>query len=168
MSSVFSRNTTMSVRLASCHGRRHAGEIADGAHAGVQVEVLAHGHVERAHAAAHRRAQRTLDRDDEIAQRVQRLVGKPRAVELVGLLARVHLHPGDAAPVAVGLVHRGVHHLEHHRRHVDADAVALDEGDDRIVRDVQRRVRVDGDASGRLAGLDVFVLQLTLSDRSGN
>jgi hypothetical protein len=36
---------------------------------------------------------------------------------------------------AVGLGNRGVDDLDHDRRDIDADAVALDEGNDRIVRD---------------------------------
>ena len=93
----------MSVRLASCIGLDDTREIADRPHAGVQVEALPHRDVERADAAADRRAQRALDRDDEVAQRLQGFIGKPLAVEPVGLVAAVDLHPGDAAPVAVGL-----------------------------------------------------------------
>ena len=101
-----------------------------------------------------------LMRHDEVAQRGQRLVGKARAVELVGLVAREHLDPGDLALAAVGLLDRGIHHFEHHRRDVDADAVAFDEGDDGIVRNVERRVRIDGDALAVFRNLDVFVLHV--------
>ena len=101
--------------------------------------------------------------DHEVAQRGQRLVGKPRAVELVGLVARVHLDPGDAALAAVGFLDRGIHHLEHHRRDVDADPVAFDEGDDGVVRNVERRVRIDGDALAVFGNLDVLVLHVSAS-----
>ena len=37
------------------------------------------------------------------------------------------------ALAAVGLVHRRIHHLLHHRRDVHADAVTLDERDDGLV-----------------------------------
>ena len=99
-----------------------------------------------------------LMRHHEVAQRGQRLVGKARAVDLGGLVAGEDLDPRDPALAPVGLLDRGIHHLEHHRRDVDADAVALDEGDDGIVRNVQRRVRIDGDALAVFGNLDVFVL----------
>jgi hypothetical protein len=59
---------------------------------------------------------------------VQRLLGQPDvgAVDLGRLLAGVDLHPVDLALAAVGLGHRGVDHLDHHRRDVEAGAVALD------------------------------------------
>ena len=49
----------------------------------------------------------------------------------------IDLGPRDAAFSAIGLFDRGIHYLEHHRGDVDADAVALDEGDDRVIRHVQ-------------------------------
>jgi hypothetical protein len=52
---------------------------------------------------------------------VQGFFGQPdvRAVDLGGLLAGVDLHPVDLALAAVGLGHRRVDHLDHHRRDVD-------------------------------------------------
>ena len=88
------------VDVARVRHRRHdAREVAHRPHAGVQVEVLAHRDVERADAAADRRRERALDRDDELLQRVLRLFRKPaaRAVDLERALAGVHLHPLDPA-----------------------------------------------------------------------
>jgi len=139
--------------------RRHALEVLHRAQADVEVELLAQRHVERADAAAHRRGQRALDRHHVLAQDLQRLVGQPHigAVDLGGLLAGVDLHPLDLALALVGLGHRGVDHLEHHRRDVEARAVALDVGNDRLIGHVQRVILVDGDLLPALGHLDVLV-----------
>ncbi|MDC4225497.1 MAG: hypothetical protein MPW15_14965 [Candidatus Manganitrophus sp.] len=59
------------------------------------------------------------------------------------LLAGVDLHPCDLPFAAVGLGHRRIDHPAHHRGDVEAGAVALDEGNDRLVGDVQGVVGVD-------------------------
>ena len=127
----------------------HTWEVADGAEADVEVELLAERDVERADPAAHRRRQRALDRDREVARRLERLVGEPdvAAVEARRLLARVHLHPLDLARAVVGLRDRRVDHGLHHGRDVDADPVALDERDDRLVG--RRLAGADSLAFGR-------------------
>ena len=114
---------------------RHAAEVAHRAQADVEVELLAQRHVERADAAADRRRHRALDRDRVLPQRDERLVRQPDvgAVEPGRLLAGVDLHPVDRARAAVRLRDGGVDDGLHHGRDVDADAVALDERDDRVV-----------------------------------
>ena len=47
---------------------------------------------------------------------------------------------------------------DHGRRHVNANAITLDKRNDRIVRDVQRRIGVDRDLLAPGGDLDVFVL----------
>ncbi|KAF1858247.1 hypothetical protein Lal_00014748 [Lupinus albus] len=132
------------VRLAQ--RRRHAGEIAHGTQAHVQVELLAQGDVQRADAAADRRRQRALDGHDVLAYAIQRFGRQPHvgAIDLRRLLAGKHFHPCDLALAAVCLRDGGVDDLQHHRGDVDAGAIAFDVGNDRLVRDVQRVVRVDG------------------------
>ena len=49
------------------------------------------------------------------------------------LLARIDLHPVDPPRAVVRLLDGRVDDVLHHRRDVDADAVALDERDDRVV-----------------------------------
>ena len=114
--------------------------------------------VKRAEAAAHRRGQRTLDRDHVLADGVQRLGREPVAVvELGGFLAGVDFHPADLALAAVGLGDRRINNIQHGRRDIDADPVALDEGNDRIGGHVQREIRVDGDLFALCWYLDVLV-----------
>src|SRR6056297_2247912 len=142
------------------HRRADAGEVADGPHAGVEVQALADGDVQRADAAADRRGQGTLDGDHVFLQRVQRLLGQEvgAVVDLAGLLACIDFHPGDAALAAVRAAHRGVDHVLHDRRHVPADAVALDERDDGLVRPVPPEVPVHADDVAALRDLDLLVL----------
>ena len=114
---------------------RHAREVAHGAEADVEVELLAQRDVERADAAAHRRRQRALDRDGVLAHGRERLLGEPdvAAVDRRRLLAGVDLHPVDPPLAAVAALDGGIDDVLHHRRDVGADPVALDVGDDRVV-----------------------------------
>src|SRR5437870_2200196 len=66
------------------------------------------------------------------------------AVDRLGLLAREHLGPRDLLPPPVGLLHGGVQHAHGRAPDVGAGAVALDERDDRVVRDAELPV-VDRD-----------------------
>src|SRR2546428_551083 len=87
--------------------------------------------------------------DEVFADDVERLLGQQvrravLAVDLLRLLARVRLRPGDLLLALVGLLHGGVEHPDRGPPDVGAGAVALDEGDDRVVRHAQLAV-VDGD-----------------------
>src|SRR5690606_8322657 len=146
--------------VGNLHRRRHAGEVLDRPHAGVQVQGLADRDVQGADTAADRRAQRTLDGDHEVAHGVEGLVRQVDVLAVLRdrLLAGVDLHPVDAAPAAVGLLHRSVHDLLHHRRHVDADAIALDERDDGIVGNVEAEIGVAGNALPAFGHLNLVEL----------
>ena len=122
----------------------HALEPAHRAQAHVQVEHLAQRDVQRADAAADRRRERSLDRDEVVAAGLHGLFRQPGVVEVVRLLAGEDLHPVDLALAAVGLGDRGVEHAHGCAPDVGAGAVALDEGDDRVVRHLQAAVG-DGD-----------------------
>ena len=149
--------------------RGHALEPAHRAQADVEVELLAQRDVDRADAAADRRGERTLDRDDEFLRRFERLVGQPDvlAVDPAGLLAGEHLHPHDLPLAAVGLLHRGVDHLQHHGRDVDPGAVALDVGNDRVVGHLEREVLAHADLVAPGGHLDVLVCHWSCSLRKG-
>ena len=144
-------------RLGVLERRGHALVVLDRADAGVQVEVLAQRDVERAEAAADRRGQRALDRDHQVLDRGERLVGEVvAAVELLRLLAEVDLAPMDLALAAVGLGDRRVPDAQAGGRDVDADAVTLDVAQDRVVRDDELAV-LDGDLGAAGGQLDVLV-----------
>ena len=133
--------------------RRNSLEVADGAQANVEVELLAQRNIERANAPTHRRREGALDRHDIVLEDVQCFIGQPYvvAVDAGRFLAGVDFHPVDLPLAAVGLRDRRVDHPDHHRRDVETGAIALDVGDDRVVRDVEARILVDGDllAAGR-------------------
>ena len=139
--------------------RRNALEVLDRAQADVEVELLAQRDVERADAAADRRRQRALDRDHVLAHRLERLGRQPDvgAVDAGRLLAGVDLHPVDLLLAAVSLGDCRVDHLQHHRRDVDAGAVAFDVGNDRLVGHHQGEVGIDLDLLPALGHLDVLI-----------
>src|ERR1035437_5069479 len=118
-------------------GRRHALEPAHGAQADVEVESLAQRDVERTDAAADRRRERSLDADEELAKRVDRLVWKPRLQAVEGFLARVDLHPFDLAFPAVSLFDGGVEDAHGRAPDVRPGSVTLDEGNDGVVGDLE-------------------------------
>ena len=84
--SVFAKDDDVDL-LGMLHRAGHALVVLHRAHAGVEVENLAQGHVERANAAADRRGERSLDGDAQIARRGYRVVGQP-GVELADRLFR--------------------------------------------------------------------------------
>ncbi len=146
------------------HRRLHAREIADRPHAGVQVQRLANRDVQRANATAGRRRQRTLDRDDEALQRMQRFVGQVIvvAVHLGCPLPGVDLHPAQMPLVAIGLLDGCIDDVEHDRRNIDADAVTFDERNDRNVRNDQRMIGIGYDSLAVGRHFDVIVLHEVL------
>ena len=117
-------------QLGVLHRRRHALEPAHRAQAHVEVEELAQRDVERADAAADRRGERALDPDEVLAERVDGLVGQPRAGRVERLLAGEHFLPRDRLAVLRG---RRVHDELRRRPDVDTGAVAFDVRDDRLV-----------------------------------
>ncbi|MNF66429.1 hypothetical protein D3C84_482200 [compost metagenome] len=141
------------------HRAGHAFEPAYRTLANVQVQLLAQGDVQGADATTDRRGQRALDGNDVIANGFQGLFRQPGVlvVDLGGFLTGIDLHPGDLASTAVGLGNGGIHHLDHDRADVDADAVALDEGDDRVVRYIQGHICIDGDFVTDCRHLDLLV-----------
>ena len=118
------------------HGAGHALVILHRAHAGVEVENLAQGHVERADAAADGRGERSLDGDAQIAGGGDGVVGQPGAELAKGLFAGEDLKPADGALAAVGLFDRGVEDALRGLPDVAAGAVAFNERNDGVVGDL--------------------------------
>ncbi len=112
----------------------------------IKVEHLAQGDVERADAAADRRGQRAFDADQIFAEGVQGFIGQPHILAIGGhgFLSGVDFHPGDFPGPAVCFFDRRVQHAHRSRPDVGAGAIALDEGEDGIVGDVEHAV-ADGD-----------------------
>jgi hypothetical protein len=52
---------------------------------------------------------------------------------------------------------RRIDDLDHHRRDVEAGAVAFDVRDDRLIGNVEREVLVDGDLVTAFRNLDVLI-----------
>ncbi|MNS72178.1 hypothetical protein D3C72_1055790 [compost metagenome] len=151
------------------HRAGHALEPQHRAQAHVQVQLLAQGHVERTDTAAHRGGQRPLDRHHVITHGIEGFLGQPGVlvVHLGGFFAGVHLHPGNLALAAVGLLHGGVDHFDHYRRDIDANPVALDIRNDRVVGNVERMVGIDGDLRAVGRNLDFLVSHACTTPLSG-
>jgi hypothetical protein len=113
--------------------RRRSLEVAHRAHARVQIEHLPKRHVQAADAAAYRRGQRALDCNFVSADSLERIVGQPLAVLVLGLLARGHFEPRDLFLAAERLGDGGVEHTHARAPDVRAGAITFYIRDDRIV-----------------------------------
>ena len=127
------------------HRGGHSGEPPHRPQAHVEVEDLAERHVERPDATADRCGQRALDADEVGAEGLDGLVGQPVAGLVERLLAGQDLLPGHGLAVLGG---GGVEDQLGRRPDVHAGAIALDEGDDRLVGDVECAVGTLGDQIG--------------------
>jgi hypothetical protein len=106
---------------------------------------LAERDVQRPDAAADRRREGALDADEVFLERCDGLVREPVTGLVERLLAGEHLAPLDRPAVLRG---RRVEDELRGGPDVDARTVAFDEGDDRVVGDLQRAVRRRGDLVG--------------------
>src|SRR6266516_732652 len=116
------------VRLA--HRAGHAGEVAHGADAGVEVEQLAQGDIEGADAAAHGGGARALDGDAVLADGLEGCVGQPAAGLFERRLPGQDLEPFDPALPLRRLLDGRVEHAPRRAPDVRPGAVSFDEGDD--------------------------------------
>ena len=151
---MFSRKITTSSLPGSFIGDGTPVVPADRAHTGVEVENLAQAHVDRSNPPADGSRQRPLDRKAVVEDRVGGVVGKPgvRPVDLVGLLTRVDLVPGNLAFAAIGRRDRGVEDPDRRGPDVGPDSVPLDERDDGVIWDTQIAVRIPGDLGSESGG----------------
>ena len=126
------------------HRTGHTGEITHRAQAHIEIEHLAQGHIERTHAAGSRRRERALDRHHILAHRLHGFVRQPAigAIHARCFLAGIDFHPRDLALATIGFRHCGIDHLTHHRRNIHARAIALDKGNNRVHRHLERVVGV--------------------------
>ena len=136
--------------LRMLHRARHAFEPAHRAKAYVEIQHLPQRHVERPDPSSDRGRQRSLDSDQVLAEGLHRLIRKPGVEQVLRLLAGVNLHPRDAPLAAVGLLHRRVEDPLRSAPDVRSGSIALDEGQDGLLRDLQPPVaQRDGLTAGR-------------------
>ena len=124
-------------------GRGDAFEPAHGSQANVEVEHLTQRDVQAADAFADGRGQRAFDADEIILERLDRLIGEPVLEFLERGLPGKDFQPFDLAFAAVSLFYRRVEHAHGRRPDVRPRAVAADEGQGGIVRNIQLAV-LDG------------------------
>ena len=130
--------------IGMTHRTGHAGEPAYRPQAYVQVEDLAQRHVQAADAAPHGRGQGPLDAHQVFPETFYRFIRKPAFRKVEGLFACQYLVPRDAAVTAVRLVDRGVENALSRPPDIRSRAVAFDERDDRLGRDVEHAPVIDG------------------------
>ncbi|MCY1429439.1 hypothetical protein D9M71_453560 [compost metagenome] len=126
--------------------------------------MLAQGHVKGANTSTDRGGQRTFDGDDVILDRIQGFLGQPGilVIHLGGLLTGVDFHPGNLALAPIGFLYSSIDHFDHDGTDVYANAVAFDERDDRIIRNIERMVCIDGDFVADCRNLDFLVSHAAL------
>ena len=86
------------------HGRRNPFELAYGAQTNVKIQHLPERDVQRTNAATDRSGQWTLDRNEIMFQRRERVFGKPILELVESLLARINLKPLNLAFSSVSLL----------------------------------------------------------------
>lgn len=126
---VFAEDDHVQVLRALHHGH-DAAEVAHGADAAVPVEVLAHGHVQAAHAAACGCAERTLQGDAVVSEHLQGVVGQGAAELRNSGIAGVGGKPVDVAGRAIALAHGSVDDAARSVRNLRPDAITVNERND--------------------------------------
>jgi hypothetical protein len=116
-------------------------EVLDGPDTGVEVELLADGHVEAAHPSPDRGSQRSLDPDAVLLEVLQRFVREPLACLGVAFLSGENFEPVNGPFPAVGFLYRRIEHRDRSLPDVRANAVPFDEGNDDLIGYDQAVVR---------------------------
>ena len=127
--------------LGMADWRRHAVEIADRAHTGVEIQRLSEGHIETPKPTTHGSRQRAFDGTTEITNGLGGILWQPLVVVFFRLLSRVDLHPGHRLGTVIGLLDSAVENVSCRPPDIGADAIALDERNDRSVRDLELSIR---------------------------
>ncbi len=119
------------------YGGGNSFEIAHRAFTGIEIENLAQRNIQRTNATTDRSSQRALDGHAKIANGVDRIVRQPFFIGVKRLFAGEDFIPRDFALTAVGVIDRGVKNAPRSFPDITASSIALNERDDRIVRDLQ-------------------------------
>src|SRR5262249_8599708 len=118
--------------------RRHTREVTHRTHALVEIQHLAHVHVERAKAAAGRRSQRTLAGNAEVADGIDGVLRKVVAELGKGFLACEDLVPDNTTLGPATASDRRVRHAPHVIRDLLSDTITVDMRDDGTIRNGRR------------------------------
>ncbi len=129
------------------HRTRHTFKPAHWANTGIQIQLLAQGHVQRANTTAHRCGQRPFNGDAIFLQGLQCLWGQPDilAIDLGRFLAGVDLHPDNLALAAIGFGYRRIDHFQHGGSDIHTNTIPLNKRNNRMVGNIEGVVGVDGD-----------------------
>src|SRR5580698_621679 len=135
--------------LRMLHWRRDAPVVLHGAHAAIQIENLTQGNVQRADPAANGRGQWAFDADTQIAECSNGLIGKPCLEPVHRLLAGKYFVPGHAALSVVGDIHSSIEDTHRSLPYVASGTVALNKGNDGVIRNNELSVEGDLGTAGR-------------------
>ncbi|KON62587.1 ribosomal large subunit pseudouridine synthase E [Komagataeibacter europaeus] len=107
--------------------------------------MLAQGHVQGANTATDRGRQRAFDGNAVVTDQIQGFFRQPHVfpVNVSGFFAGVDFHPGDFTFAVVGFFHCCINHVNHSRGNVNANTVAFDKRNDRVIRNNQFTLGID-------------------------
>ena len=124
------------------HGRGCAFVVPHGTHAGVEIQDLAQGNVQRADAAAHWCGQRAFDSDAEVTDGVDGVIGEPVVEFGFGFLSGEDFVPGHSSFIPIRSLNGSIEHTDGSLPDVAARPIAFDVRNDGSLRDVITSARV--------------------------
>src|SRR5215831_6657975 len=116
---------------------RYTFEVTDRPLAGIEVEDLPQSYVQRTNAAAHGSGQRAFDGNAKITNGFHRIVREPFLECIESLFTGENFVPCDLALAAISMLDGRVENAPRSFPDVAAGAIAFDERDDRVVRNLQ-------------------------------
>ena len=125
--------------LGILHRGIDAVEIAEGAHAGIEVQRLAQGYVQRPDTPSRRRIERSFQADPVLLEGRHRFVRQIGSAFLERFLAGFHLQPLDGAVSFECLLDGRIHDRAADRRDFLSNSIARDERNGDSIRDPQAR-----------------------------
>ena len=121
--------------------------MADGTQTDIEVKFLPQLNIQRTDAFADRRRQRPLDGDFALLDRLQSLFGQPDslAVNPGRLFSGKNFGPRNGAFALIRLFNGGIPDIHGGFGNIRANAVALNIGDQRMIRNIESAVGCNGD-----------------------
>ena len=128
--------------LGMLHRRRDALVILHRAHAAIEIEKLAQGHIQGTDAAAYGSGQRAFDGDAKFADGFDGVVGQP-GIELgFGFFSGEDFEPRDPALALISFLDGGIEYAQRGLPDVASGAIPLDKRHDWIVGHIVFSIRV--------------------------